>query len=50
VNEIAQGVGLVTYVSEVLYEELEIGNRSSLWTRSPKGWQLRFHQGTLVKR
>jgi hypothetical protein len=50
ITEIAEGVALVTYVSEVLYEELEIGNRSSLWSRSQKGWQLRFHQGTVVKR
>jgi hypothetical protein len=50
VTEIVEGVALVTYVSEVLYEELEIGNRSSLWSRSAKGWQLRFHQGTMVNR
>jgi hypothetical protein len=50
ITEIAEGVALVTYVSEVLYEELEIGNRSSLWSRGPKGWQLRFHQGTMVHR
>ena len=37
---------LVTYVSEVQYEELEKANRCSVWSRTPCGWQLRFHQGT----
>lgn len=39
---------LITYVSEVQYEELEKANRSSIWSRSHSGWQLRFHQGTPV--
>ncbi|MBK8202576.1 MAG: DUF4440 domain-containing protein [Bdellovibrionales bacterium] len=37
---------LVTYVSEVQYEELERANRCSVWSRTSDGWQLRFHQGT----
>lgn len=37
---------LVTYVSEALFETLERANRCSLWTKTDKGWQLRFHQGT----
>jgi hypothetical protein len=40
---------LVTYVSEVEYGELEIGNRSSLWTLMDGTWRLRFHQGTPVR-
>lgn len=48
VHEITADVALVTYVSEVMYEQLEIGNRSSLWSRTPSGWKLRFHQGTAV--
>ena len=40
---------LITYISEVQYEELEKANRCSVWSRAPKGWQLRFHQGTPVK-
>lgn len=40
---------LVTYVSEVLYEEREFTNRSSIWSKTPSGWQIRFHQGTPVK-
>jgi hypothetical protein len=37
---------LVTYVSEVQYEELERANRCSVWSRTHDGWRLRFHQGT----
>jgi DNA-binding MarR family transcriptional regulator len=43
-------VVLVTYVSEVRAQELERGNRSSLWRKTPAGWQLSFHQGTAVPR
>ena len=40
-------VALVTYISAVTYNGIEdIGNRSSIWTRTENGWQLRFHQGT----
>lgn len=39
---------LVTYLSIVQYEDLEVGNRSSLWVRNGDSWQLRFHQGTAV--
>ncbi len=48
VHEISSTVFLVTYISEVQYENLEIGNRSSLWEKTPEGWKLRFHQGTAV--
>ncbi|MGL4635706.1 MAG: DUF4440 domain-containing protein [Beijerinckiaceae bacterium] len=37
---------LVTYVSDVMNEEHERSNRSSLWTWTSFGWKLRFHQGT----
>ncbi|MBK8202516.1 MAG: DUF4440 domain-containing protein [Bdellovibrionales bacterium] len=37
---------LVTYISEVQYDELELANRCSVWSRKKDGWQLRFHQGT----
>ncbi len=49
VHQITDDVVLVTYVSEVQYEELEVGNRSSLWLRTLDGWKLKFHQGTPVK-
>lgn len=48
VHEIDNNVVLVTYVSRVMYEELEIANRSSIWVKSRDGWQIRFHQGTPV--
>ena len=42
-------VALVTYESDVAYPSgRERARRSSLWTRSPEGWQLRFHQGTPI--
>jgi hypothetical protein len=43
---VAVDVVLVTYISEVRDGKVAAGNRSSLWTRTPLGWQLRFHQGT----
>lgn len=37
----------VTYISEVISGgEVLRGNRSSIWSRTPTGWILRFHQGT----
>jgi hypothetical protein len=46
IHSIDANVALVTYISEVQYENLEIANRSSLWIKSDTGWKLRFHQGT----
>lgn len=37
---------LITYISEVQYEELERANRCSVWSKTKDVWQLRFHQGT----
>jgi hypothetical protein len=37
---------LVTYVSEVRFDEVLYANRASIWSRTPDGWRLRFHQGT----
>ena len=37
----------ITYVSEVTNAgKVSRGNRSSIWSRTKRGWQLRFHQGT----
>ena len=37
----------LTYISIVNYPEGEQrALRSSIWSRTPNGWQLRFHQGT----
>ena len=46
VHQISSDVALVTYISEVQYATLEIGNRSSLWLKTTDGWKLKFHQGT----
>ena len=44
---ITADVVLVSYVSGVTYDGVkELANRSSLWSRTPRGWQIRFHQGT----
>jgi hypothetical protein len=48
VHRLSDEVALVTYRSEVTYQEVEISNRSSIWSRTPTGWKLRFHQGTPV--
>ncbi|MDE3056698.1 MAG: DUF4440 domain-containing protein [Bacteroidota bacterium] len=50
VHPITSEVVLVTYVSEVQSDTLEVTNRSSLWLRTPNGWRLRFHQGTPVRK
>lgn len=40
-------VAQVTYNSVVTYGGIvQHSRRSSLWTRTSSGWQLRFHQGT----
>jgi hypothetical protein len=49
VRLIAPDVAQVTYDSELLDAGVvQRGHRSSLWTRSARGWQLRFHQGTVI--
>ncbi|MEK7544918.1 MAG: nuclear transport factor 2 family protein [Patescibacteria group bacterium] len=48
-HTISDDVALVTYISEVTYDELEIANRSSLWCKTGTEWKLVFHQGTAVK-
>lgn len=48
IHHIDKNVVLITYVSQVNNGEILIGNRSSLWSKTAKGWQLRFHQGTPV--
>jgi len=40
-------VALVTYDSEMKHEgDILCARRSSIWSRTASGWQLRFHQGT----
>ena len=47
--ELADGVVLLTYKSAHLDTKGELHRhtlRSSLWQRTERGWQMRFHQGT----
>jgi hypothetical protein len=42
-------VAQATYISIVTYEGgEERARRSSIWSRTRDGWQLRFHQGTAI--
>jgi len=42
-----QNTAQVTYNSQVEYNGLiEYGRRSSIWSRTDRGWVMRFHQGT----
>jgi hypothetical protein len=44
---LSQDIAQVTYNSQVTYDGVvEKGRRSSIWSRTPDGWVLRFHQGT----
>jgi hypothetical protein len=44
---LSRDIAQATYVSIVQYDGgEERALRSSIWTRTPLGWQLRFHQGT----
>ncbi len=44
---VSEDVALVTYVTEVSGSGgVLLGNRSSIWVKTPDGWKLRFHQGT----
>jgi len=45
-KQISEDIVLLTYVSKVMYEKLEIASRSSLWTKTSSDWKLSFHQGT----
>jgi hypothetical protein len=40
-------VAQVTYNSAVTYDgAVQYARRSSIWSRTPSGWVLKFHQGT----
>ena len=48
-QRIEANVFLVIYVSECISDgQVLVANRSSIWIKTPQGWQLRFHQGTPV--
>jgi hypothetical protein len=44
-QEIIENNYLLTYM---LQQEDRITQRSSIWRRTTKGWQILFHQGTIV--
>ncbi|HEY5543688.1 MAG TPA: DUF4440 domain-containing protein [Candidatus Binatia bacterium] len=49
VIEIAEDIALLTYKSAYVDANGELRRhtlRSSLWQRTARGWQIRFHQGT----
>ena len=44
-------IAQTSYMSALTYNGLEeLANRSSIWSRTERGWQLRFHQGTAIRR
>ncbi len=49
VAEVGEGIALLTYKSAYIDANGELAGhtlRSSLWQRTSRGWQMRFHQGT----
>ena len=47
VRLLSEDIAQVTYNSHATFDNvIELGRRSSIWTRSKDGWVLRFHQGT----
>ena len=50
VRMISGDIALVTYRSEGLEDDVEVGNRASIWRRADDGWKLEFHQGTPTSR
>ena len=46
---LTEDVAQVTYNSAVTYDRGVLrARRSSIWSRTPNGWVLRFHQGTPI--
>lgn len=44
-QEIALDTYLLTYT---LLQEARVTRRATLWRRSPEGWKIVYHQGTVV--
>ena len=52
VAELADGVALLTYRSAFVDEDgnlYRFSRRSSVWERTERDWQMRFHQGTATE-
>lgn len=45
-RKLADGVYLLTYT---LFQGLRKTRRATIWQRSPQGWQIVYHQGTIVQ-
>ncbi|WP_206952081.1 nuclear transport factor 2 family protein [Trinickia acidisoli] len=45
-QEIAPDTYLLTYT---LFQESSVTRRATLWRRSPAGWKIVYHQGTIVQ-
>jgi hypothetical protein len=45
-REIATDTYLLTYT---LFQGERVTRRSTLWRRSPEGWKILYHQGTIVQ-
>lgn len=47
-RELGPGIVQITYDSTVMTSEGErkFAHRSSIWSKTSSGWQMRFHQGT----
>jgi hypothetical protein len=44
---LGESTAQTTYDSHVTYDgKVEYARRSSIWSRGPSGWVMRFHQGT----
>lgn len=50
IRMLTDDIALVTYRSEGLEDDVEVGNRASIWRRTEDGWKLEFHQGTPTAR
>jgi hypothetical protein len=46
-RELAPDVFLLTYT--VVQDRLRVTRRSTIWQRTPEGWKIVFHQGTIVQ-
>ena len=47
VRFVDENTAQVTYFSAVTYDgDTQYARRSSIWSRTPHGWVMRFHQGT----
>lgn len=46
-RELARNVYLLTYT--LLQDNKRLTRRSTIWERTPEGWKIVFHQGTIVQ-